>query len=221
MWPHVLHQEQYKAYRQFFKDDYSNYGVLEFLDIKYILSTTELSDTAFALQERVGEVYIYRFDDADSLGYLYTDVLPEEEFEALPEGQRSSVLSSKIVLANNKTSSIPFDENAAPIKQPIELQLINDGYLIGSYSSSGEAIGAISIPFNKGWTVRIDGEAVESFVANYGFIGFDVEPGSHTLELRYEPAGWKTGLILSCVGAVLFMLQIVYWKRSKRPAHAK
>lgn len=66
-----------------------------------------------------------------------------------------------------------------------------------------------TIPYEEGWTVRLNGKRVEpQSTLNDSLICLDIPKGSHTVELDFFPAGMKTGLMLTAAGAVLFAIMI-------------
>ncbi|MBR1742947.1 MAG: YfhO family protein, partial [Lachnospiraceae bacterium] len=79
----------------------------------------------------------------------------------------------------------------------IQIESHRGGSLSGTIEvGEGECI-ATSIPFEKGYTVKIDGKKVpyESYLGT--FLAIRTSPGKHTLSLSFSPPGFKTGLLLS------------------------
>lgn len=73
-----------------------------------------------------------------------------------------------------------------------------------------------TIPFEEGWKATIDGNPAEILsAANDTFMCIKVPSGKHTIELKFSPAGMKTGVILTACGAVLFAMMIVIGKLKK------
>lgn len=64
----------------------------------------------------------------------------------------------------------------------------------------------LTIPYDEGWEIQVDGEAVEAFRIGGALIGVHLEAGEHTITMKYTPPGlWAgTGLTLVCV--LLFFL---------------
>lgn len=73
----------------------------------------------------------------------------------------------------------------------------------------------LSIPYEPGWTLLLDGKEVEIERFADTFISVWLDEGSHTIELSYYPAGLKTGFAISGV-CVLILLAVVLKKRSCR-----
>ncbi len=73
----------------------------------------------------------------------------------------------------------------------------------------------LSIPYDKGWTVNVDGKS-QSLQQLGGFVGVDLERGTHTIKLSYLPQGFKIGCIISMISLFVLILLFVYlWKKSK------
>ncbi len=72
----------------------------------------------------------------------------------------------------------------------------------------------LSVPYEKGWTVYVDGE--ETVTENYGdcFMMIPLQPGKYEIELKYEPVGKKEGIVISICGMVLFGL-LAFMRRNK------
>lgn len=79
----------------------------------------------------------------------------------------------------------------------------NDGYF------------KLSIPYDKGFEVYVDGEKTPYEVVNKSFIGFDINKGSHNIRIVYTSPLFKEGLALSCVGLMLLVGTVVYYRKKK------
>ncbi|MBQ8914349.1 MAG: YfhO family protein [Lachnospiraceae bacterium] len=71
-----------------------------------------------------------------------------------------------------------------------------------------------TIPYDTGWTVKIDGRESDYYNSN-AFIGIDMEPGEHTVEMVYVPKGLYTGMIISFISWLLFIMGTMYNSHKK------
>ena len=71
----------------------------------------------------------------------------------------------------------------------------------------------LSIPYDKGFEVYVDGEKTNYEVVNKSFIGFDINEGSHNIKIVYTSPLFKEGLVISCIGLVLFVGTVVYYRK--------
>lgn len=74
--------------------------------------------------------------------------------------------------------------------------------ITGKLNVENDGIAVISIPYDLGWKVYVDGIKQKTFQANIGLIGFIVDEGEYDLEIRYEHPYFKTGLYLSGIGFI-------------------
>ncbi len=76
---------------------------------------------------------------------------------------------------------------------------------------------ATKIPFNKGWSLTIDGEQVPTELVNYAFVGSKIKQGNHSIVLEFQQYGLKVGLLISLIGAVLIIIMesSIYFIRKK------
>lgn len=80
----------------------------------------------------------------------------------------------------------------------------------------------LSVPYEKGWRVLLNGERVEPALFGGTLMAFDLEPGEYTLDMHYTPYGQTAGIVVSLVSigsfAVFFLRR---YTRRRRPAAEK
>lgn len=100
-----------------------------------------------------------------------------------------------------------------------EIEEFRDGYVRAWVDvSEDKGILFLSVPYDKGWELLVDGREWELLgLLDGSFLGARLSPGRHELVLRYTPRGKWAGLILSVCGAVLwgilFAMDRKIWKR--------
>ncbi len=67
-----------------------------------------------------------------------------------------------------------------------------------------------SIPYDEGWSVKVDGEPYEYYKLMGAFIGVDVPDGIHTVEFSYVPVGYKLGSRISLISWLLFIIICIF-----------
>ena len=108
-----------------------------------------------------------------------------------------------------------FQENIAELKKnSIDDIRIGKNTVKCTSDITENAFLCMSIPYTKGWTAYIDGDNVETFVANDIFLGISIPDGKHEIEFKYETPGLRIGLIVSlCTGILLISICILERKR--------
>ena len=72
----------------------------------------------------------------------------------------------------------------------------------------------LSDVFYPGWTATIDDQPADVLPANFAFRAVRVPAGSHRVRMRFEPASWSWGLIISSItGAGLLVWIGLRWRR--------
>lgn len=74
----------------------------------------------------------------------------------------------------------------------------------------------LSVPYEPGWTLRIDGEKAEMGWFADAFISAELTEGAHTIELSYYPAGLNIGFAISILCLIIFVICICIRKRGKK-----
>lgn len=81
-----------------------------------------------------------------------------------------------------------------------------EGYISGTVDSAIDGMMFTSIPFDGGWTVKVDGEKVDTFALGDGFLCFAVPQGTHTVTMSYFPIGFVPGIIITVFCLAVFIL---------------
>ncbi len=101
------------------------------------------------------------------------------------------------------TDAVPF---------ALDLSLMTDNHLIGTVNQSSEGIVYLTIAYDQGWSVKVNGIKQEVLNVNGGFIGIEAEVGDE-IELSFIPNGFIPGSIMTTVGFVIFLY--IYLKERK------
>jgi uncharacterized membrane protein YfhO len=72
-----------------------------------------------------------------------------------------------------------------------------------------------SIPYESGWTVKVDGEEVETYAAGKAMLSIYLTAGEHTIEYSYIPAGFVMGMVIS-VTSILILVALYIIERKRR-----
>jgi uncharacterized membrane protein YfhO len=90
-----------------------------------------------------------------------------------------------------------------------------DRYVKGNIDMPEGSTLFTSIPYDEGWSVKIDGVEAEYYEILEGFIGVDMEAGQHTVEFTYTPVGFKIGVLVSLL-SLLVLVGFVFVMREVR-----
>lgn len=80
---------------------------------------------------------------------------------------------------------------------PVMLTRQTSSHLTGSYEANQEQVLLLTIPYDVGWHLTVDGEPVEYSRALGIFMAAEIPQGSHSFALRYVPIGGIAGCAIS------------------------
>lgn len=60
-----------------------------------------------------------------------------------------------------------------------------------------------SIPYDRGWSVLVDGKQVKTICANVGFLAIPIYAGQHEIEFTYMTPGLRLGILISFIAVVI------------------
>lgn len=84
----------------------------------------------------------------------------------------------------------------------------------GEIQTTQDGIMFTSIPYDKGWTIKVDGMDVEPEIIADAFIGIRLSKGQHTIEMTYMPQGFILGLTFTFICAILLIR--AYFKEKQK-----
>ena len=79
----------------------------------------------------------------------------------------------------------------------------------------------LSIPYAEGWSAVVDGQEAEIVPIQDALMGIRLKAGSHDISLKYTPAGFKAGLIISIASVVIIAAIIAISSVISRKKKAK
>lgn len=93
-----------------------------------------------------------------------------------------------------------------------------EGYLKGTVNVTHDKIDLFTtIPYEKGWTVRVDGKERKIETIKKGFLMVSLEKGNHEIEFVYKVPGLKTGALVSLISFLIFLGAVcIQQKRRKK-----
>ncbi len=92
---------------------------------------------------------------------------------------------------------------------------VSGNHVTGSISTDQTGILLMTIPYNEGWQVTVDGAPSSYEEIGGALIGIPLKEGPHQIEMRYIPQGFATG----CVMSLLFLLLTgvyIFWQHKTR-----
>lgn len=205
-----------------------------FLGVKYILSGNgEPDETKYKLLDQVGSLYIHENVLDAQTAHFYTQDISEESLKELcTEENREELLGEAIALedgteigdASESQTLKSEEQETAEQNSSVTLDAPQkDSVVTGSVHAEADGYALFMIPYEKGWSLTIDGEKAELLRGDIGFLACEVPEGDHTILLTFEAPGLKAGTIGSVLFWILFAqsrLLIIRKNKTRKSAGA-
>ncbi|MEA5027093.1 MAG: YfhO family protein [Erysipelotrichaceae bacterium] len=184
--------------------------LLDYLNVKYLVVTDagqlpvggdyQLADNYYGL-------LIYENLNYRPLGTSYSQIITYDTFASRYQNDLSMLNNTLIV----------HDEDFAAISELLtssndaSLQSITYGgnQLSGYAESADDSFMVVTLPYDEGWKVEVNGETVRTYQVNGGYIGFPIDAGTNEINMYFVPAGFKAGFIVSAFGGLGFIILAV------------
>ena len=100
-------------------------------------------------------------------------------------------------------------------EEQLQVTKHSDTTLEGTIDVQEDGLFFLSIPYDPGWTLYVDGEKTEYHTFQEAFICLDLDEGEHEIRLSYMPDGLIPGALVS-VCALIGLIGYEVWSRKRK-----
>lgn len=182
----------------------------------------------------IGNITIFRHKFVLPLGYTHRNYMKRSEFEKLSMGKKDSYLLEACYVDDadvdllkplNRVSSkdslllpvLSFETYREKIntlkKDSLDLTSFSETNIKGKVNASANEVLYLSIPYDKGWHLKVDGNDQKFIKLDAGMSGVLLNKGMHQIELNYELPYFYKGLALAVMGVLGYLLLFVFRKK--------
>lgn len=186
------------------KEDGYYYGLITTTGTARVEATSDYGTKQFKDLKKNALIYLGYFQDGQII-YLKN----ADEEDATPE----------ISLTIYRMDTSVLDKALDVLAKQHMTDVIYDSTHINGHVSIAEAGKVmLSVPYEKGWHVMVNGTEIEPELFGNCFMMIPLEVGEYDIALEYESQGFKVGLALSIVCLVVFsgMIFILYKRKRKK-----
>ena len=218
------------------------YMLYSLLGVKYLIARESLTWPGFVAVSKQRGLQIYRNDMALPLGIIQNKQVTQADFSRLSKlpyeeatirrdiAIINAVLVDKLIPEYGDVYNLDailqgedfplkntyFEPVQALQKTGLEIEQFSSNHITGSINPTKAGILVFSIPFSQGWSLQIDGKETPMMRANFGMLAAPVQAGKHSVELRFEAPGQRTGWLLGAFGFGLLGLVAASYHRRKK-----
>jgi uncharacterized membrane protein YfhO len=102
-------------------------------------------------------------------------------------------------------------------QQSLQISRFSDGFVQGTINAPRDGSFLLTVPYDQGWTIKVDGKPVAFRALDGGLILFNLTAGQHDITMRFVPEWFYVGLFTS-LAALLLILLLYFLPRYLRKA---
>lgn len=100
-----------------------------------------------------------------------------------------------------------FEKAMTTMKEKaLAVESFSDTRMKGRVEAAAPGLMVMTIPYDTGWHVKVDGKEVKTQALDDCLLSFEVEKGSHKIELRFVPDKYVPGLVVTLVSVLILLL---------------
>lgn len=174
----------------------------------------------------IGDITVIKNIFSMPLGFAYDQYILQSDFKKVSKNYSDAVFLSAVLIPDSieKTFSgfrkmTSFDtasfnpetyRTAINVlkKDTMTLTALSQTRVEGKIAIPKKEIFLISIPYDKGWSARVNGKPQEIVLVDGGLIGLLLDKGVDNIELTYANRYFTASFILSGIGCLLFLILV-------------
>lgn len=186
---------------------------------------------------KFGDVKVYKNKYALPLGFTYNKIIGEDEFKKLSPTQKDFCLLRACVIGNedkttfetlpkfnlaDTTAALDFNNYLTYVnelkKDNYTITMFSENNIIGNINSPEVKILFFSIPFDEGWTAKLNDKDAKLYRLNCGLTGVLIQKGINKIELTFVPRYKKIGGNVTLIALLLFfgLIAFTYFKNKSK-----
>lgn len=170
-----------------------------------------------------------------NMGFCYDNYISQEDYEKCEETKRSRLMLKAMVLSEEQLKKYSFTKGKTiksndltytkdeyfqncedrKAESCLEFEYSNDGFTakIDRTNKSENTLLCFSVPYEEGWSAKVNGKAVDIEKVNVGFMAIEVPLGEVSeIEFTYKTPGLKEGIIITGISALVYVIYVLLLK---------
>lgn len=170
--------------------------------------TTDAHIYAYVDNNKVSTVYSYKNGERTTFKKLKNDYILDLGWqEAGTTLYLESEDSNELMLSAYQLNEKSLQQLVYSLReQPLSIESFDSTNISGKIAVTSPGQLVLSIPYEPGWTLKIDGIETELHSFEDTFLSAPISLGEHEIELNYYPGGLSAGILISLLSLTLFLL---------------
>lgn len=224
--------------------DTSHYALRSLFSVKYYFDEIDEENTdnkdapisGFEFLEDQNGFHVYENQFYIPMGFTFDKYISKEDWMELNQSQRINILVRALVLDEEQieqygslmseishsetfiSKNACFDECQKRAASSAHSFTYDSYGFTAEISTDSDNLVFFSVPFEKGWSAKVNGIDTEIEAVDSGFMAVPVSAGNNTIEFFYETSGLKAGALVSLTGVLILTAYMIggYLLRKKK-----
>lgn len=202
----------------------------DFLSTKYFI-TKSAESMELKLVEKTKNYNVYENENYVSMGIPYNYYISKQSFDKLEQKTKEDILIYAVVLDEKQIDRYKDILKKLDLEKIEKLNTNYKKYIKSlenktstnfHYTSNGaeldittkkDTLIVMSIPYDKGWTITINGEKKTYENVDNGLIGIKIGKGKNKIKLEYTTPGLKIGTIISILSLTSLGIYLIITRK--------
>lgn len=184
----------------------------DFLGVKYFIDCNELEDLkqfGYIPSGKYGNLILYENPEYKEFGFALNDYINIKEFNTKNYDEKINILNNKVVLTDEQIRKYKYLFKGEITYNSNKFSFKNNGFE-SIIDSNNEALAIYTIPYDKGFSAKINGKDAEIEKVDNGFMAIKINKGLNKIEFKYMTPGLIAGFIVSVVSLILYILYLIF-----------
>ncbi len=175
-----------------------------------------ITATGTAMVEATGDFGTKTFKDLKKNSIMYIGYLQDGQVIHLENGDEEDESRTISLTIYRMDTNVLRDALDLLSKQHMTEVVYDSTHISGhiSLTESGKVL--ISVPYEDGWNIIVNGKEVEPELFGGCFIMLPLETGEYDIIMEYEPVGRTAGILLSIVSLAVFSVILLFARKRKQ-----
>jgi len=202
------------------KGVYRSPNAMRLCSVKYFLTKSaslERYHENFELQNENRDVKTLALKNSLPFGFTYDTYIKKQDFLKFEKSKKQRLILNTVVLDEDLLPNKDFlkmhtSKKNNIVSQRDTLEKINfaNNRISGVINSRKSQLLFFSIPFNKGWNLKVDGKNTKLNIVFDGLMGALITAGKHSIELEFKDANKALGTLISVISLLIYLVGISF-----------
>jgi len=178
---------------------------------------------------------VYKNEDYIPYGFTYDTIITRAQFEKTAQSNRELLLLKAMMVedsdfteASQVLRTMSEDELGSQVysqqmyeqdctaraRETCDSFSRDGGGFIATINLSKKNYVFFSVPYEAGWSAKVDGADAKILQVNNGFMAVLADSGDHTITFTYKTPGLSVGILITLCSVLIFLLYL-WWMRKR------